>query len=82
MVNKSIFPISHWGTRKYNLNSFLTSLLNTGPAQLMRQVCSIRYQGVLWGSGTLKIVIYVENYPQKRFSGWLIITPYGVGGLN
>ena len=21
---------------------------------------------IFWGSGTLKIVIYVENYPQKR----------------
>ena len=36
-----------------------------------------------WGSGTLKIVIYVENYPQKRdVFGWLIITPSGGGGVN
>ena len=36
-----------------------------------------------WGSGTLKIVIYVENYPHRNdVFGWLIITPSGVGGVN
>ena len=35
-----------------------------------------------WGSGTLKIVIYVENYPQKR-SFWLAdYHPLWVGGVN
>ena len=33
-----------------------------------------------WASGTLKIVIYVENYPQRRSFWWLIITPSGGGG--
>ena len=34
-----------------------------------------------WGARTLKIVIYVENYPQKRVFGWLIITPLWSGGV-
>ena len=34
-----------------------------------------------WGSGTLKIVIYVENQPQKRGFCWLIIIPLWVGVL-
>ena len=35
-----------------------------------------------WGSGTLKIVIYVENYPRNDVFGWLIIThPLGWGVL-
>ena len=34
-----------------------------------------------WGSGTLKIVIYVENStPRNDVFGWLIITPSGGGG--
>ena len=35
-----------------------------------------------WASGTLKIVIYVENYPQRNDDvfGWLIITPSGGWG--
>ena len=28
-----------------------------------------------YGAETLKIVILVENHPQKRIFGWLIITP-------
>ena len=36
-----------------------------------------------WGSGTLKIVIYVENYtPRNDVFGWLIITPSGGGVAN
>ena len=38
-----------------------------GGAQVARQVwsvCGIKVN--FWGSGTLKIVIYVKNYPQKR----------------
>ena len=37
-----------------------------GPAQPTRQVCQYGIRVSFWGSGTLKIVIYVENYPQKR----------------
>ena len=33
-----------------------------------------------WGSGTLKIVIYLENYLRNDVFGWLIITPLGVEG--
>ena len=29
-----------------------------------------------WGSGTLKIVIPIENYPTNGVFGWLVITPY------
>ena len=46
-----------------------------GVAQVVRLVCALRYQGELWGlweSGTLKIVIPVENYPPKRFF-WLVL---------
>jgi hypothetical protein len=41
-------------------------LRNKGPAQPTRQVCQYGIRVSFWGSGTLKIVIYVENYPQKR----------------
>ena len=35
------------------------------------------------GSGTLKIVIYVEKYPHKRFfSVGSLSPPLGVGGIN
>ena len=38
-----------------------------GSTQVVRQVWSVRYQGELLGlQDTLKIVIFVENYPQKR----------------
>ena len=29
----------------------------------------------LWGSGTLKIVIPIENHPRNEVFGWIIITP-------
>ena len=29
-----------------------------------------------WASGTLKIVIPIENYPTNGVFGWLVITPY------
>jgi hypothetical protein len=36
-----------------------------------------------WGSGTLKIVIYVENYPQKRCFRLVDYHPlWGWGGVN
>ena len=36
-----------------------------------------------WGSGTLKIVIYVENYPQKRCFRLADYHPlWGWGGVN
>ena len=36
-----------------------------------------------WGSGTLKIVIYVENYPQKRCFRLAYYHPLlGWGGVN
>ena len=34
-----------------------------------------------WGSGTLKIVIYVENYPQKRSFRLDVYHPLWVGGV-
>ena len=34
-----------------------------------------------WGSGTLKIVIYVENYPQKRCFRLADYHPSGGGGV-
>ena len=40
--------------------------LYKGPAQPTRQVCQYGIRVSFWGSRTLKIVIYVENYPQKR----------------
>ena len=50
----------------------------------MTGLASTVYQGELLGlsSGTLRIVIYVENYPQKANDvlGWLIITSSGGGG--
>ena len=42
------------------------SLLVKGPAQPTRQVCQYGIRVSFWGSGTLRIVIYVEIYPQKR----------------
>ena len=36
-----------------------------------------------WGAGTLKIVIYVENYPQKRRFRLADYHPlWGGGGVN
>ena len=36
----------------------------------------------VWGSGTLKVVIYVENYPHRRnFRLGMIITPNGEVGV-
>ena len=35
-----------------------------------------------WGSGTLKIVIPVENYPQKRSFMLAFYHPLWVGGVN
>ena len=35
-----------------------------------------------WGSGTLKIVIYVESYPQKRSFRLDVYHPLWVGGVN
>jgi hypothetical protein len=35
-----------------------------------------------YGAETLKIVILVENHPQKRIFGWLIITPSEDRGVN
>ena len=46
-------------------------------------MCQVSIYGVkvsFWGSGTLKIVIYVENHPQKR-SFWLALSPLWVGVL-
>ena len=34
------------------------------------------------GSGTLKIVIYVETTPRNRKIGWMIIAPSVGGGVN
>ena len=38
---------------------------DTGGAQVTRQVSQYGIKVSFWGSGTLKIVIYVENHPQK-----------------
>ena len=35
-----------------------------------------------WATGTLKIVIYVENYPQKRSFRLAVYHPLWVGGVN
>ena len=35
-----------------------------------------------WGSGTLKIVIYVEKHPQKRFFWLADYHPLWVWGVN
>ena len=52
-----------------------------GPAQVIKQVCIYGIKVSFWGSGTLKIVIPVENHPQKR-SFWLAdYHPLCVGGL-
>ena len=42
----------------------------TGGAQVTRQVSQYGIKVSFWGSGTLKIVIYVENHPQKP-KNWL-----------
>ena len=34
-----------------------------------------------WGSGTLKIAIYVENHPQKRIFWLAVYHPLWVGGV-
>ena len=53
-----------------------------GPAQVTRWVSHYGITVSFWGSGTLKIVIPIENHPQEReVFGWLIITPLG-GGVN
>ena len=56
--------------------------LYKGPAQPTRQVCQYGIRvSFIWGSGTLKIVIYVENYPQKRCFRLADYHPLrGVGG--
>ena len=36
-----------------------------GGAQVTRQVSQYGIKVSFWGSGTLKIVIYVENHPRK-----------------
>jgi hypothetical protein len=47
-----------------------------GPAQPTRQVCQYGIRVSFWGSGTLRIVIYVENYPPRNdVFVWMIITP-------
>ena len=38
---------------------------HAGGAQVTRQVSQYGIKVSFWGSGTLKIVIYVENHPQK-----------------
>ena len=55
---------------------------NKGPAQVTRQVYTLRIKVSFWGSGTLKIVNYVENHPQKR-NLWLAVyhPPLGWGVL-
>ena len=37
----------------------------TGGCQVIKYVCIYGIKVSFWGSGTLKIAIYVENYPQK-----------------
>ena len=60
---------------------FFHTLIITGGAQVTRQVSQYGIKVSFWGSGTLKIVIYVSKItPRNRKTGWLIITPLGWGG--
>ena len=54
-----------------------------GGCQVTRQVTLYGIKVSFWVSGFLKIVIYVENYPQKR-NFWLDVyhPPLGRGGVN
>eukprot|EP00964_Phaeocystis_antarctica_P086549 scaffold54830_cov84-Phaeocystis_antarctica.AAC.1 len=54
----------------------------TGGAQVTRWVSQYGIKVSSWGSETFKIVIPVENHTRNRKSGWIIITPSGVGGVN
>ena len=51
-----------------------------GPAQVVWQVFVYGVKVSFWGSGTLKTVIYVENYPQKRSFVLADYHPLWVGG--
>ena len=44
----------------------MLGLANTGGAQVTRQVSQYGIKVSFGGSGTLKIVIYVENHAQKH----------------
>ena len=58
----------------------LVLFLGKGGAQVALQVCIYGVKLSFWGSGTLKIVIYVENHPQKRFLLLADYHPLWVGG--
>ena len=53
-----------------------------GPAQVIQQVSQYGIKVSFWGSETLKIVIPVENHPQKPKICWMIITPSVGGGCQ
>ena len=51
-----------------------------GGARVAQWVSQYGIKVSYWGSGTFKIVILVENHPQKPKICSLIITPRWVGG--
>ena len=55
-------------------------LRGTGGGQVIKWVCIYGVKVSFWGSGTLKIVIYVENHPQKRSFRLADYHPLWVGG--
>ena len=62
----------HTRMRARRSTQHVSTIVCKGPAQVGRQVWSVRYQGELLGLWdhvwrTLKIVILVENHPQARF---------------
>ena len=53
---------------------------HSGQLKMSNRIYGIKVS--FWGSGTLKIAIPVENYPQKRFFRLDDYHPLWMGGVN